>query len=108
MFGKNRQRADFSVWQVTGPDYQANGHVWILGLETPDGWWLLRASGAVTPDESLTLGLSPGALMENTTWKLFYMGTQVTAGYPSLSALARNIQVERPVSVKSVALVGMC
>lgn len=27
----------------------------------PSSEWLLRASGAVTPDESLTLGLSPGA-----------------------------------------------
>jgi GntR family transcriptional regulator len=27
----------------------------------PRSEWLLRASGAVTPDESLTLGLSPGA-----------------------------------------------
>lgn len=29
--------------------------------QTPRSEWLLRASGTVTPDESLTLGLSPGA-----------------------------------------------
>lgn len=29
--------------------------------QTPRSEWLLRASGAVTPEESLTLGLSPGA-----------------------------------------------
>jgi GntR family transcriptional regulator len=29
--------------------------------QTPRSQWLLRASGTVTPEESLTLGLSPGA-----------------------------------------------
>src|SRR5579862_6764201 len=29
----------------------------------PESVWLSRASGAVTPEESLTLGLSPGALV---------------------------------------------
>ena len=46
---------------------------------------------------------STSAVMENTAWKLFYMGAQVTAEYSSLRALARNIQVERQDStVKSV------
>ena len=52
-FVSGRVEKQFSKLTSFSEDMAARGR-------TPRSEWLLRASGAVTPEESLTLGLSPG------------------------------------------------